>query len=92
MAEFSVEIPVSLPMHVVGPKASRDFETLVDTGSTYVVISWEDAVRLGYEPWKAPRAPIGTGSGMIEAPLIELNRVEVLGFKREKGILKIEDP
>jgi len=77
-----LEIPLSLPITVTGPRASRDFEALIDTGATYMVISWEDALRLGYEPQQAPTVPVGTAGGVVDAPLIEVHSVELLGLRR----------
>jgi clan AA aspartic protease (TIGR02281 family) len=90
MPKVRLEIPLSLPIRIFGPAASKDVEALIDTGATYMVVSREDAVRIGYEPWKAPTAAVGTGAGLIDAPLISLDRVEILGLSRRrvKAIVK----
>lgn len=56
--------------------------SVIDTGASFCSVSWEDAVSLGYEPSKPPETkPIVTASGIIEAPVIVLDCVEVLGQK-----------
>lgn len=69
----SIKIPPVIPIRVDGPKAIKEMDALVDTGSTYVIISWEDALDMGYDPTRAPEVPVATGGGIITAPNIELD-------------------
>lgn len=71
--------------------AVKDFDVLLDTGSTYVIILWEDAIDLGYEPSHARSIHLGTASGLVSAPLIILDYIEMLGFKIEKIDTVVKD-
>jgi len=52
----------------------------LDTGSTYVLIPWDIAEALGYEPaYSKRKVDITTASGTEKAPLITVKRVSVLG-------------
>jgi len=91
MPRVRLEIPLSLPVTVCGPKASRDLEALIDTGATYMVISWEDAIRLGYEPWRAPTVQVGPAGGIMDAPLLKVDSVGLLGLRRTKVETIVKD-
>ncbi|MEW6104359.1 MAG: hypothetical protein AB1630_11200 [bacterium] len=49
MIEIFARIPPFVSIQIGGRKATKDFDALLDTGSTYVIVSWEDAIDLGYE-------------------------------------------
>ena len=53
-------IPPIFPVRIGGPKAVKDVDAIIDTGSTYCVVSFDDAVGMGYEPWRAITVPVGT--------------------------------
>lgn len=54
----------------------------IDTGSTYVLIPWEIADVLGYQPeLSRERIRIITASGVEKAPLINLKSISVIGKK-----------
>jgi len=54
----------------------------IDSGSTYVLIPWEIADVLGYQPeLSKERMRIITASGVEKAPLITLKSISVIGKK-----------
>lgn len=89
--KVKIDIPPIVPMRLKGSKAEKELDALLDTGSTYVIISWEDALEMGYDPSRAPETQIATGGGMIKAPLIVLDSVEVFGFKKTKVEAVVKD-
>lgn len=50
---------------------------MLDTGASFVVISTEDAIGIGYDLSAAPRSRVVTASGVVEPPRIMLRRVSV---------------
>lgn len=80
--KIPIEIPIILPIHIKGKNAEKDIDTLLDRCSTYTVISPDDILDLGYEI---------TASGIIFAPLIKVNPIEFLGFKRKNVDILIKD-
>jgi len=64
----------------------------LDTGATYLMISWEMAEVLGYEPeLSKERINMTTASGVEKVPLITLNSVSVLGKKVENVKATVHD-
>lgn len=62
---------------------------VIDTGASFCSISSEDAISLGYEPANLVETkPIVTANGIIEAPIVSLDCVEVLG-KKATGVAAI---
>lgn len=56
----------------------------LDTGATYLMIPWEMAEGLGYQPeLSRERINMTTASGVEKVPLITLNSVSVLSKKVE---------
>jgi clan AA aspartic protease (TIGR02281 family) len=54
----------------------------LDTGSTYVIVPWDVAEILGYNPASSrKRVKLTTASGTERAPLIKLRVVKALGFE-----------
>jgi len=52
----------------------------LDTGATYVLIPWDIAETLGYDPaYSKQKVDITTASGTEKAPLITVSRISVLG-------------
>ena len=80
-ARRKIGIPPIITVEIGGPNAVKDVDALIDTGSTYCVISLDDAIGIGYEPWKAEAVPVGTASGMITVSLIKVGSVKVLGLE-----------
>ena len=64
--------PIILPLRVSGPLGSREFEGILDTGSTFLTIPLEDAIDLGYDISHAPHAAVVTANGVIQSPKIIL--------------------
>ena len=91
MPRARLEIPLSLSIRITGPRATKDVDALIDTGATHMLISWDDALYLGYEPWKSATVSVGTGGGVIDAPEILLDRVELLGLRRTKVKAIVKD-
>jgi len=73
-----------LEVKFVGEKGSCIMEAALDTGSTYTIIPWKIAKKLGYHPELAEeRANIITASGTELTPLITIKAIEVLGSIKE---------
>jgi len=85
-----VRIPPIIPIRLFGPRGSKDVDALVDTGSTYVIVSPEDARDLGYKP-SARVIPIATAGGIVHAPFLRLHAVEALGFRQQRIPALIKD-
>jgi len=83
---FSVEIDddgfVRLAVRIYGPTGkSVRLTALVDTGSSYVIIpvvACQLAELSPFDP-KLPEVSIVTGCGIVKAPLMKVNRIEILG-------------
>jgi len=69
--------PIVLPIIIASGKRKREIDSLLDTGATYLVITTEDAIDLGYDLAVAPRFPVVTANGIVEAPLILLESVQL---------------
>jgi len=82
---FNVHSPIILlEPKIEGIEEVRTLKTALDTGATYVMIPWEIAEILGYEPeLSKERINMTTASGVEKVPLITLNSVSVLGKKAE---------
>lgn len=55
-----------------GAESSILVNMLMDTGAAFTLISWNDAVGLGYDLSNKPVVPLITGNGPVHAPLIIL--------------------
>ncbi|MBC8183865.1 retroviral-like aspartic protease family protein [candidate division KSB1 bacterium] len=82
---FDVNSPIiQLKAKIEGLDSLRTLNTVLDTGATYMMIPWEIADILGYEPeLSKKRINITTASGVEKVPLIILMSVSVLGKKTE---------
>ena len=65
-------------VEIKGPAGVREIDMLLDTGAVYTVIAWDVAKDIGYDPAVSKRrTAIITANGIIEAPLITVERVRV---------------
>lgn len=67
--------PVVIRIRVYGEKGVREMDALLDTGAAFVTISPRSAAQLGYDLQGAPRVPVATANGVVDAPQILLSRV-----------------
>ena len=75
---------IALEAIIKGELRKKKIKMALDTGATYVMIPWEFAEILGYEPEVSrERIPMITASGVEKAPLITLDSINVLGKKAE---------
>lgn len=79
---LSVSIPPVVPVRFTGPRGTKEVDALLDTGATYCVLSWNDAVDLGYKVTAARLVPVATAGGLIRVPRITVAAIEALGFRR----------
>lgn len=88
--KFDVNSPIiQLQTKIEGIDDFRTLNTALDTGATYMMIPWEIADILGYEPeFSKNRINMTTASGVEKVPLITLNSVSVLG-KKTKNVIAI---
>jgi len=83
---------VTLEVDLFGPKDAHRVNMALDTGATFVMIPWDVAERLGYDPaTSATRVAITTASTIEKAPLITLERIRVLGVEAEKVEVVVHD-
>ncbi len=82
---FNVHSPIILlESKIESIDGVRTLKTALDTGATYMMVPWEIAEVLGYEPeLSKERINMITASGVEKVPLITLNSVSVLGKKAE---------
>lgn len=69
--------PLCVFVRVARGRRTREMLSLVDTGSRYVLIPREDGLTLGYDLARAPRVPLATVGGLVEAPMVVLDEVAV---------------
>ena len=67
--------PIILPITIFGDQGSRTIDSLLDTGASYLVITREDAIDIGYDLTFAPPFDVVTANGVVRAPRIVLNAV-----------------
>jgi clan AA aspartic protease (TIGR02281 family) len=72
-----LDIPIILRrVEIHGPAGVREIDVILDTGAVYTVIAWDVATDIGYDPAiSRRRTPIVTANGVIEAPLITVERI-----------------
>ncbi|PIX22434.1 MAG: hypothetical protein COZ69_11105 [Deltaproteobacteria bacterium CG_4_8_14_3_um_filter_45_9] len=80
---FKLDIPIVLRrVTFSGVAGSREIDMILDTGAVYTVISWDVAKDIGYDPAISERRmPIVTANGVIEAPLITVESVNVANLR-----------
>lgn len=80
-----IEIPITLRRVAFhGPAGVREIDMIVDTGAVYTVIAWDVAKDLGHDPAVSQRrVPIVTANGIIEAPLITVESIQVAELRAE---------
>jgi clan AA aspartic protease (TIGR02281 family) len=80
---FKLDIPIVLRrVTFSGVAGSREIDMILDTGAAYTVISWDVAKDIGYDPAISERRmPIVTANGVIEAPLITVESVNVANLR-----------
>ncbi|MEW6102555.1 MAG: retropepsin-like aspartic protease [bacterium] len=83
MIEIKIDekAPLIILTVVVNSKiGKRRIGMVVDTGATYTIIPWDIAEALGYKPeLSQEKITIITASGIEIAPLIKIDKIEVLG-------------
>lgn len=47
---FPYHSPPIIPVRFKGPRGTKEVDALIDTGASYVILSWKDALHLGYNP------------------------------------------
>lgn len=80
-----LEIPVVLRrVKINGPAGVREIDGILDTGAVYTVIAWDVAKDIGYDPAISERRmPIITANGVIEAPLITVEAIQLADLRAE---------
>jgi len=82
MIRLALGIPIVIrQVFIDGPLGRRRIDMILDTGATYTSISWSVALDIGYDPAVSPRrVSTITANGIIELPLITVDRMEVEGL------------
>jgi clan AA aspartic protease (TIGR02281 family) len=77
--KLELEVPIVMRrVKISSPKAFREIDMVLDTGSVYTVIAWDIAKDIGYDPAISERRmPIITANGIIEAPLITVQGINI---------------
>jgi len=83
--ETQLDIPIILRrVEIRGPAGVREIDVILDTGAVYTVIAWDVAKDIDYDPAVSKRRmPIVTANGVIEAPLITVERIQVAELRAE---------
>ena len=63
--KIALDQPIIFFVRVKGPKGTREFRAVFDTGSAYSLIPVQDARSLGYNAHFDPVSDIGTGTSII---------------------------
>jgi clan AA aspartic protease (TIGR02281 family) len=81
--QAKLEVPIVLRrVKIIGPAGFREFDGILDTGAVYTVISWDVCKDIGYDPAVSKRRmPIVTANGVIEAPLITVQRIHLADLR-----------
>lgn len=83
---FDPTAPVIVLSVKLEGRISETARMAVDTGATYVMIPWDLAESLGYQPERSrERIEMVTASGVERAPLITLKSVRLAGLEA-KGV------
>lgn len=78
-----MQMPLGIPIvarrvEFHGPTGIREIDMILDTGAVYTVIAWDVAKDIGYDPAVSLlRMPIVTANGVIEAPMITIDAIQV---------------
>jgi len=78
-----MQMPLGIPIvarrvEFHGPTGVREIDMILDTGAVYTVIAWDVAKDIGYDPAVSLlRMPIVTANGVIEAPMITIDAIQV---------------
>ena len=84
MLPWQIDSVVVLWANIEGPSSTVQLEMILDTGATFITIPTGAAKNLGYDVDQPSfTTPITTASGVIEAPMIELGSIEVLGVRSD---------
>lgn len=83
--QTQLDIPIILRrVEIHGLASVREIDVILDTGAVYTVIAWDVAKDIGYDPAISERrTPIITANGVIEAPLITVERIQLAGLGAE---------
>ena len=86
------ESVIPLKVRIEGGREVKKVDMALDTGATYVMLPWDIAEILGYEPeLSKERINLITASGVEKAPLITLKAVDVLGKRAENIKATVHD-
>lgn len=83
--QTQLDIPIILRrVGIHGPSGVREIDAILDTGAVYTVIAWDVAKDIGYDPAVSERRmPIVTANGVIEAPLITVESIQLADLRAE---------
>ena len=74
-----LDVPIVLRrVWLCGPAGIREIDVILDTGAAYTVVAWDVAKDIGYDPAVSKqRMSIVTANGVIEAPLVTVEGIEL---------------
>ena len=83
---------IVLEVELVGKIGKCKVDMALDTGATFVMIPWDIAESLGYDPASSPaRTIITTASTIEKAPLITLEQVKVFDVEVDNIKVVVHD-
>lgn len=93
MIRLALGTPIVIRQVLIdGPLGRRGIDMILDTGATYTSISWSVALDIGYDPAVSPRrVSTITANGIIELPLITVDRMEIEGLETENIDVTCQD-
>ena len=79
--QFDPKTPIIQVFARIYGEETRRIKLAFDTGATFVMIPWEIAEALGYNPEDSPqKMRIITASGIQHVPVVTLKSMSVLGM------------
>jgi len=84
--KIEISIPIVLRrVKVIGPLGAREIDVILDTGAANTTIAWDVAKDIGYDPAVSERRiRVITANGVIEAPLLTVEAIELEELRTER--------
>ena len=74
--KISAEEPIVFFIRVKGPKGTREFRAVLDTGATDCLVPLQDARALGYDAYFDPFTRVGVGvTGVAKTDIFETDEI-----------------
>jgi clan AA aspartic protease (TIGR02281 family) len=83
--QAKLDIPIVIRrVRLCGPAGTREIDVILDTGAAYTVVAWDVVKDIGYDPAISKRRmSTVTANGVIEAPVITVESIELAELRAE---------